>query len=148
MENVSFRVVKKLDDDLKELYDEAYSWDKDKYCFESYDENIEINSILETTIVMYLDNELIGYGTIFPINNGDEIIKINISCIIKPECRGMGYGTLLINYIIKHCKKIYVGQELRVIIYKDNLSSISMIENNNFDFDHFDDDKIYFSKKM
>ena len=72
----------------------------------------------------------------------------HIGYSILTDFRKKGYATILINKLIEIIKNVYDVEKVRVEILKDNIASITLIENNNFDFLNFDDEKITYEKKL
>lgn len=158
-------------DDDYELYNKAYSWDKNNTCFIGKDSR-EFFGLFSQHFAMYKENEFIGYGThnyeihIKPniqvildyIGHPDDMTvedttvsepnKITLAYIIKPEYRNLGYGKLLVDYLIKTAEKNTCYDFIEVSILKNNLASISLIEKFDFEFKSFDERKIIFQKQL
>ena len=110
-------------------------------------DDLELDMCFTRILGLYINDTIIGLGTIcyLPITCKD---YVTISCVIRPEFRKKGYATILINKLIEIIKNVYDVEKVRVEILKDNIASITLIENNNFDFLNFDDEKITYEKKL
>lgn len=152
MENISFKIYKG-DEPVKEylkINKEARSWDKKNMCFNPKRNDVDLDALLSKKVIMYYKEEMIGYGSImFEFSFADKESNIGLAYVIKPKYRNKGYGNYLLKYLIKYCKENYSNcNKIKVSIYKNNFPSITLAENNGFDFDDFDDSEIHFSKKI
>lgn len=163
---LKFRKLKLGDTDFYQLYDRAYSWDKNKYCFQKK-ELPEFMGLFSEYYALYEDEKFIGYGILnlkiclsssiyirledsniekIESNNKSDQSKINIAYIINPLYRNQGYGTILFNELVQQAESKTNYDIIEVNILKKNLPSISLIEKTDFDFKCFDDEKIIFQK--
>ena len=144
-------------------YLKAYQWDRYKLCFPCGLEPIE--SITEDeNYGLYLNHNLIGYGTIMVIEEEKlryipnekwlknsihlecGVHKAELSLIIHPKYQHNGYGKKLLNYMIEEANKNY--DSVIAVIYKNNKKSLSLVEKSDFDFLSFSEDQIIFEKKL
>ena len=147
MGNIIFKELRKDNKDTYKIYKLACRWDKNNMWKTSEFDDLELDMCFIRIIGLYIDDTIIGLGTIcyLPIIYKD---YVTISCVIRPEYRKKGYATILINKLIEIIKNVYNVEKVRVEILKDNIASITLIENNNFDFLNFDDEKITYEKKL
>jgi len=144
-------------------YLKAYRWDRYKLCFGGQLEPIK-DVIIDDNYGLYLHHHLIGYGTIMPIEEdlfwddpeaqwlknsihlerGDH--KAELSFVIHPSYQHKGYGKKLLNYMLNEASKNY--DTAIAWMYKKNTRSLSLVENSDFDFLSFSEDKIIFEKKL
>ena len=168
---IRFRTLTKNDNDYYELYSKAYSWDKNNTCFFKK-ETPELLDLFSQHFALYEDNEFIGYGIhnyhkdITPnikmllsflthpenmtIENTSiiEPHKISLAYIINPKYRNLGYGKILVEYLINKAQEKTDYDLIEVVILKTNLSSISLIEKLDFEFKSFDEEEIVFQKQI
>ncbi len=147
MENIIFKEFRKDNKDTYKIYKLACGWDKNNMWKTSEFDDLELDMCFTRILGLYINDTIIGLGTIcyLPITCKD---YVTISYVIRPEYRKKGYATILINKLIEIIKNIYNVEKVRVEILKDNIASITLIENNNFDFLNFDDEKITYEKKL
>lgn len=147
MENIIFKELRKDNKDTYKIYKLACKWDKNNMWKTEEFDDLELDMCFTRILGLYINDTIIGLGTIcyLPITCKD---YVTISCVIRPEFRKKGYATILINKLIEIIKNVYDVEKVRVEILKDNIASITLIENNNFDFLNFDDEKITYEKKL
>lgn len=151
---LEFKILRTVN---KELYNEVLKWDTD----ETYDTNrnqslmeaeLEIPNPYRYHVTCYIDDNFIGYGEIvyFP-STGYRYKQTSeyteISVIINPMCRNNGYGKKLVEYLCGISIKEFYCSNIKVQILKENISSITMIENSDFSLEKTDSEKLYFYKK-
>lgn len=139
--NVEYKLItNKLD--RYSSYLKALTWDtKNTY---SIDKNIGIDWLIQIMIGAYADNNLVGLGCIRTYY--DDMKKYAyLSNIVDNNYRRKGIADRLLIEMLKYCKEQNIIT-VRVNILKNNLSSISQIEKNNFNFVSFDDKTITFEK--
>ncbi len=162
---LNFKPIISDDKDFYELYNKAYSWDKNHYCFQSK-ELPEFLPLFSSFFALYKDTDFIGYGIFnYSISTNHSRVKIfdnsieekeqskqpdkiNLAYIINPDYRNQGYGTKLLEYLIEEAKKRKSFDLIEVEVLKHNLESISLIEKQDFEFKYFDDKKIVFEKTI
>ena len=154
-----------------ELYSKAYSWDKNNTCFTGKHSK-ESFGILRQHFAMFQENEFIGYGIhnyesnlrpniqvlLSYIGHPEDMTlentmlheprKINIAYIINPDYRNLGYGTLLVDYLVKEAEKNTDYDLIEATILKENTESLSLIKKFDFEQKSSDYDKIVFQKTI
>lgn len=94
-------------------------------------ENLPQGYVGQTICWLYEDNIPVGYGKIrHRLTEQSRIMGGNIGYAIDPEYRGKGYGTILLDLLIKKAKEMDI-QEILLTVEKYNLNSKKVIENNN-----------------
>lgn len=147
--NINFKRIDKNDKYYFDYYNLATIWDKKHVCFNKERDDYDLFGIFELTYLMYLDDYIIGYANIFLAPSiGEKKSKAYLSYVIRPEYRKKGYGKIFVDELVNISKNELKIDEICVEILKKNIPSISLIEKMNFDFDHFDDRKIVFKKKL
>lgn len=165
---INFRILNPIDKDFYEMYCKSYKWDTNHIYATS---KSPLGFIIEFSqnFALYKDNKFIGYGSFnfnTPIDSSyiknsqynqisvkeklekSFISKVELSYIIKPEYRKMGYGRILLEYLIKEAKKIETINVIEVEIMKKNIASISLIKKFDFEFKYFNDSTIVFQKQL
>lgn len=147
MNKIVFKELRKDSKDTYKIYKVACDWDKNNTWKTTEFDDLEIDMCFTRIIGLYNNDTVIGLGTIcyLPIVQKN---YVTISCIIRPEYRKKGYATMLINKLIEIIKNVYDVEKVRVEIFKNNIASITLIENSNFEFLNFDDEIITYEKKL
>ena len=87
-----------------DLYMLSLTWDNEDTYHEDKDSGIGANWLIQRTIAVYKDEELIGLGG---IKNSDETKEIcaDFSAIVKPEYRRRGVADKLLKFMLEYCKE-------------------------------------------
>lgn len=114
--------IKLLNSDLaEESYKLAKCWDKyNTWCVNRREDFSEF-SLFCNMFGVFIDKELVGFGTIyyFPsFISEDKNHETRISCITNPKYRRMGIGTKLVNYLVRESSKMYDIEKVKVEILK------------------------------
>lgn len=147
MKNLSFKIISGNDKNNEDILNIVDSWDKKQFYFvepENETDYLEQNSIHEVQVLMYEDDELIGYGTL----NNFIFFESSISYIINPKYRKKGYGRKLVKYLLELAKNTYLNDFAKILVLKKNLIGIKFAESLQPDFLYFDDRKIVFKKNL
>ena len=145
MEEIEFKTIRPSDKGFFDIYNEVLSWDDNHTYFPNTDhkEDFDLYNLIQTGVICYYKDELIGYGTMTHFSN------TNISYIINPKYRGQGYGKKLVEYLISRSYRKYGAScTINAEILKDNIESISLIESCDFSMDHSKDKTIVYTKKF
>lgn len=147
MSNIEFKELNENTEGIYCIYRQVHKWDKNHTWCVGMDDDESLMFLFNKIIGLYLNNELIGYGSItnYPTNMRS---YVTLSCIIHPKYRNMGYGTLLLHKLLDVSIKSYDATYARVEILKSNIASITIVENGDFDFVNFNDKSIVFEKKL
>lgn len=148
MDNIYLKRIDERDKNYYAYYKIASLWDKKQECFSSKYDDFDLLGLMSNQYVLYLNDDMIGYGIITILHNLNLDSESYLTYIIKPEYRNKGYGKLLIKLLEEVVQKDLKIDVINVEILKRNLSSISLVENSNYEFDHFDDKKIVFKKEF
>lgn len=143
-----YKLIDHKSKNYEEYYNLARKWDKKKMCFVCEDD-ISLKSLTcknESELLMFDNDNYIGYGSVKYFD--DEEKSMDICLVIRPNYRKKGYGKKFLEELISYGIDKYNPNIIRVDILKKNLLSITLAENSDFDFDHFDDDIIEFKKVL
>lgn len=83
--------------------------------------------------VLEVDGNIIGWGSLSPYRNGREGLKstAEITYYIDYSFHGKGYGSILIDYIIKDCKRLNI-LNLVALLLEINKASIKILKSFGF----------------
>lgn len=132
MQNINIDILSEKD--AKEIctwvYDGVYS----VYNFSDWDTVVKNNWSLAVKeereaefLSLRLDNELIAYGRIF-LNEGKAFIGVGL----KPSLCGKGYGKLVMDKLIKECKKRYPDMTIALEVRSFNKRALKCYLNVGF----------------
>ena len=143
-----YKLIDHKSKNYEEYYKLARKWDKKKMCFICEDDISFkcLTSKNESELLMFDNDYYIGYGAIKLFEEDERYISICL--VIRPNYRKKGYGKKFLKELIEYGIDKYHPALIKVDIFKRNISSISLAENSDFDFDHFDDEIIEFKKVL
>lgn len=150
MDSVYLKRIFNSDKKFYKYYNMAVLWDNKRKCFTNKDSSdSDLIGMFEYTYLLYLNDNIIGYGIIFYAPKLDEFEEeAYLTCIIRPEYRKKGYGQILLKQLEDAAKNDLNISNVKVEILKNNIPSITLAENSDYEFESFDNRKIVFKKEL
>lgn len=145
---ITYKLIEYTSKNYEKYYNLARKWDKKKMCFVHEDDIClrSLTHINESELLMFYDDNYIGYGSVKLLDEDEK--SISICLIIRPDYRKKGYGKKFLEKLISYGVYKYQPNIIKLDILKKNISSITLAENSNFYFDHFNNKKIEFKKVL
>lgn len=160
---LNFQLINKDDPEkLMYFYNKAYSWDKDKICFTEKKEKLA-DIIKYDNYIMQKGNSLIGFASNNSIeNNIETYITVRdkftpkeetplkeiaeVCTIIRPDYRGFGYGSKLLESLLEVTKLKYSSAIAYIIL--GNKASLSLYKSFDFKYRCTNNGENYYEKKL
>ena len=79
------------------------------------------------------ENKIIGWSSISPYRPGRMALRytVELSYYIHNDYQKKGYGKLLIEFVLKECKKMQIKNILAIVL-ENNIASIKLLKKYNF----------------
>ncbi|CAM3780414.1 GNAT family N-acetyltransferase [Marinicrinis lubricantis] len=101
-----------------------------QYINMSQGKNLGPDMVPQTVYWLYIDGEPVGYGKLrHELNDELRSYGGHIRFVIRPSCRGKGYGKIFMGELLKEAKRKKIGLVL-ITCDQDNLASRRVIEAN------------------
>lgn len=113
-------------------FDEHQEWLKKQIDY-SQAINIRIGHVPQTLYLLYVNDKLVGYGKLRHYLN-DTLLESggNIGYVIRPSSRGMGYGNIILQELIKKASTKNINKVLLTCSPQNELSQKVILKNGGF----------------